>query len=172
MKTLENDLRAYVTLEVEAEPETLWDIIADFKNHSELAGSGEVQGVTVLTPGPVRVGTKAIGDQKIGHLRYKSRIYVIEAERGRVLEWKTGLNETAAPNHWRFEFQRQPDRGDGKTRTLVIHTYRFDPPFRNITSRLLGPVMKPRVKGNAEGMKETLKGLAARALDREAQKVS
>ena len=78
-------LYAKVSAEVKAEPEKLWDIVADFANHPRLAGSQEVQRVRPLTRGPVRVGYRVVSNQRVAGVPYLTQSIVTQAERGKIL---------------------------------------------------------------------------------------
>lgn len=153
-------LYAVVSAEIEAEPEELWDIAAQFEKHPQLSGSGEVQKVRPLTPGPVREGYRVSSSQRVSGISYRTESTVTKAERGKVLVWMSGLNEVITANEWGFEFVKLEPTEDHPVRTRVTHTYRFNPPLVNIWGPLIAPFFKPRVRDNAKGMKRTLENMA------------
>ncbi len=61
---------------ITASCDTLFDIISDPLRHPEIAGSGEVMSVRMLTPPPIRVGTVFQSHQCMRWLAYPTRSFV------------------------------------------------------------------------------------------------
>ena len=59
------DFQASREAVISASPEKVFGIVSDLENHAELAGSGELQTVRKLTPGPVGFGTVIEADEKV-----------------------------------------------------------------------------------------------------------
>ena len=60
------DFHAVKEVVVNASPEAVFGIVSDFSKHRELAGSGELVNVRLLTQGPTDVGTTIEADESIG----------------------------------------------------------------------------------------------------------
>jgi uncharacterized protein YndB with AHSA1/START domain len=102
-----------VTREIEATPETIFDILADPSRHGDIDGSGMVLDVR---NGPERLslGAKFGMDMKIGPLPYRISSNVVEFEENRLVAWAH-----FGKHRWRYELEPL----DGGARTRVTETF-------------------------------------------------
>jgi uncharacterized protein YndB with AHSA1/START domain len=102
-----------VTREIEASPETIFDILADPSRHGDIDGSGMVLDVR---NGPERLslGAKFGMDMKIGPLQYRISSNVVEFEENRLVAWAH-----LGKHRWRYELEPL----DGGARTRVTETF-------------------------------------------------
>ena len=142
------------SLEIDAEPEVIFELIADPSRQPEWDGNDNL---AVAAAGQ-RV--QAVGDVFVMTLTDSTPVpskdrenEVVEFEEGRLIAWKPSPVGEPQPGHlWRWELEPV---GDG--RTLVTHTYdwtgltdpsRFDRARRTTSERLLASLT--RLKDLAE----------------------
>ncbi|GAA4669474.1 SRPBCC family protein [Nocardioides nanhaiensis] len=103
-----SDLRATGSIEVDAPASTIFDILADPRQHSVIDGSGTVRD-SVSGPERLSLGAKFGMDMKMG-APYKIGNTVVEFEPDRLIAWRhKGLHR------WRYELE--PVAGNpGRTR--------------------------------------------------------
>jgi hypothetical protein len=94
---------------IAAEPQTIFDVLADPGNHSVIDGSGTVQ--ASRTQDRLAMG-QAFGMTMRNRLSYKTNPVVTEFEEGRLLAWRNKGGPT-----WRYELF-PTDNG-----TRVVETY-------------------------------------------------
>lgn len=120
---------------VHATPERIFDLLADPRRHSELDGSGTVQGVI---DGPERLSKGAVFgmDMKMGG-RYQMTSTVVEFEENRRIAWQPRptiglLRPLVGGRIWRYELE--PVEGGTRVReTWDISRERIPPlvlPYR------------------------------------------
>ena len=109
------------TLEIDARPDCVFDVLADPSRHPDLDGSGTVLGAAA---GPARLYLGAefsMGMQQLGQ-RYRSLSKVVEYDEGRRLTWETvGVwrgHRIVGGQRWRWILAPCPGGG-----TTVRHTY-------------------------------------------------
>ena len=102
-----------VTREIDASPETIFDILADPSRHGDIDGSGMVLDVR---KGPERLSLDAkFGmDMKMGPLPYRISNKVVEFEEDRLVAWSH-----FGKHRWRYELEPL----DGGARTRVTETF-------------------------------------------------
>jgi hypothetical protein len=132
------------SVEVGADPEELFAIVADPRRHSELDGSGTVTG-NKSGPAKLVAGSKFSTKMKMFGVPYRLTSTVTEATPGRTVEWRHPFG-----HHWRWEFEPT-----APGRTKVTET--FDYSNRKWYYRGLG-----FVKSNAKGIEATLAKLRDR----------
>jgi uncharacterized protein YndB with AHSA1/START domain len=97
---------------VRAEPQRLFDIVADPARHPELDGSGSVRAAQAGNPARLALGARFSMDMKVG-AAYRVTNTVVEFEEGRRIAWHH-LNG----HIWRYLFDADGDgAGDGTTVT-------------------------------------------------------
>jgi uncharacterized protein YndB with AHSA1/START domain len=95
---------AMVSTTIAAPPDHLWAIISDVTRHPELAGSGEVMQTELLTPEPLRKGSRFQSRQNVRGLRYTTVSHVVACDPPRRLAWRIGLPGTPPFGQvWQFE---------------------------------------------------------------------
>lgn len=138
---------------------SLFDIVADPRRHPELAGSGEVQTIELLTPGPIGVGSGFQAKQSVRGFQYPTRSFVQVCERPTKFVWLSGPGFRRPPfgQLWGFEFQTI----DSAT-TRVMHSSSVPfyivpqfPPFSQLAEK--------GVRHEADNMRPTLHNLARMA---------
>lgn len=133
---------------IPAEPQRLFDIVADPSMHAVIDGSGTVRG-TRGTSRKLAMGDKFTTSMRLG-VPYIITNRVVEYEEGRRIAWAH-----LGGWRWRYEFEPLEDQ-DGGPRTRVTET--FD--WSTARSRLyVEKVGWPRK--NQAGMERTLDRLAA-----------
>ncbi len=102
---------------IAAPPADIWAIISDPTRHPEIAGSGQVVEIEVLTPPPMGLGSQFQAKQNMQGVRYQTVSYVVAFEEERRFTWRIGLPGTG-PVAQVWEFTLTP-HDDG---TLVAHS--------------------------------------------------
>ena len=146
-------------VEVEAEPEQVWAVIADFGSHPVLAGSGEVKAVRI--DGPVAVGAEFEGDVVVGGVRsFTSRNVIEVADRPHELGWVSfpPLLDGQTPDHQievHWTFRLTPT----ETGTSVEHRFLAPAPKADADEWIALMERIDRVSTVREGMRRTLANL-------------
>jgi hypothetical protein len=135
---------------IPAEPQRLFDVVADPAMHPVIDGSGSVQGQRADGPERLSLGARFGMDMKIG-ARYPITNTVVEFEEGRRIGWRHFNGHV-----WRYLFEPVPEG----TRVTEQWDAR---PARN--RRLLALAGFPR--RNRAGMLATLDRLAALVAERQ-----
>jgi hypothetical protein len=143
---------------IDASRQTIFDLVGDVSRHSELAGSGEVLRTRVLTPGPVRLGTRFEADEDIPmgrqHLRFVATSEVVAYDPPHVVSWTSEppLRPRARRIQWWFQLTSEA----GGTR--IVHEVEVDfNPVMNVVCKLPYRLMRGnRIK---RGMEQTLANL-------------
>lgn len=102
-----------VTREIDASPESIFDLLADPSRHGDIDGSGMVLDVR---KGPERLalGAKFGMDMKMGPVPYRISSNVVEFEENRLIAWAH-----YGKHRWRYELEPL----DGGARTRVTETF-------------------------------------------------
>lgn len=116
--------RAEAHTDITATPERVWEVVADFSRHPELAGSGEV--LSVRMDGPLAVGTTFASDVRTGEVgSFSPRCVIEEVDERRRLGWVSLFpldeGETADHQievHWRFDLE---PTSNGTRLTHTVH---------------------------------------------------
>lgn len=145
----EQAIGASVRARIAAPPERLWAIVADPTRHPELAGSGETLETTLLTEGPLRVGSRFESRQKALGMKYSTESEVTACDEPRLLGW-------SLKNNAEWEFRFEPTDGG----SLVTHAYRTNMSMPGPVSLLVNPLLRLRNGQNVRGMVATLRNLA------------
>ena len=82
-----NGLLVSETTVIDAEPQRLFDIVANPAMHPVMDGSGSVQAVRDNAPARLELGAKFGMDMKLG-ASYKIENTVVEFEEGRTIAWR------------------------------------------------------------------------------------
>jgi uncharacterized protein YndB with AHSA1/START domain len=89
---------------IKASPEQIFALVADAAKHSEIDGSGTVQG-TRHESRPLTLGTKFGMEMHLG-VGYKTSNEVVEFEQDRRIAWKTsGVKGLVGGRIWRYELE-------------------------------------------------------------------
>ena len=134
-----------VTVKVNADPATIFDLLADPAKHGEIDGSGSVQKAQSSAPARLSLGAKFGMDMKLG-VKYKITNEVVEFDEPRRIAWRHFGGHV-----WRYILE--PTEGG----TLV--TEQFD--WNTARSPLMMRVMSYPAK-NRVSIEKTLKRLAER----------
>jgi hypothetical protein len=143
---------------VDADPATVFELLAMPARHCEIDGSGMLQRL-VVDPGRVQRGDAFVMAMKMGPYPYRTRNEIIELEEGCRIAWEVqpaGFPERArramfGGNVWRYELESAPDGG-----TIVTETFDWSAARRPWFIRLLGFPRK-----NVGAIEGTLDRLAA-----------
>jgi hypothetical protein len=101
-------LGASVSAVIEAPIENLWVVVSDVARHPELAGSGEVQRVDVLSPGPLTKGTLFRAEQRAHGLAYTVVSRVVAWEPPYRFAWRVGIAQAPGSLQiWQFTLTPQ-----------------------------------------------------------------
>ena len=148
---------------VEAPPEVIFDVIADFTRHPQLAGSGEVLDVEMVTEGPVAVGTRFEAREDIPvdvakrtlHRRFVAESEVLEHDPPHPLSWRSVPAGKKPPPKLQWWFRLSPESGG----TRVVHEVQMD--FGRLANLVLrAPFRRWRQGAIEQGMERTLDNLA------------
>jgi hypothetical protein len=145
-------MSAYLVSEsavIAADPQTLFDIVADPAMHPVIDGSGSVQAVRTGNPERLTKGAEFGMDMKLG-AAYKITNTVVEFEEGRLIAWRHFNGHV-----WRYRFE--PVEGG----TKVTEEWDARKVWNRIALRISG-----FPKRNREGIKGTLRKLGDVATQR------
>jgi hypothetical protein len=134
-----------VTVKVNADASTIFDLLADPSKHGEIDGSGSIQSAQTSAPSRLSLGAKFGMDMKIG-VKYKITNEVVEFDEPRRIAWRHFGGHV-----WRYVLE--PTEGG----TLV--TEQFD--WNGSKSQLMMRVMNYPSKNRAS-IEKTLKRLQDR----------
>jgi hypothetical protein len=142
-------MTAYLVSEsrtIAAEPQTLFDIVADPAMHPVIDGSGSVQALREGGPDRLTLGSTFSMDMKLG-APYKIVNTVVEYEEGRVLAWRHFNGHI-----WRYIFEPV----DGGTK--VTEQWDARPVWNKLGLRLMGFPKRNRagILGTLERLDETV----------------
>ncbi|MHA2790101.1 SRPBCC family protein [Corynebacterium sp. S7] len=84
---------------IPAEPQTIFDLVADPAEHPRIDGSGTVKETNVEGPEKLSLGDSFSVDMKMGK-SYRMTNTVVEIEEGRLIAWKPGGDYV-----WRYRFK-------------------------------------------------------------------
>jgi len=148
--------RAQVSIDINAAPEAVYDLVADLPGMGrwspEATGGRWLDGLT-----EAQVGARFRGWNKRGPLRYYTTCRITAADRGRLLEWE---NDAAGLSvaRWRYEFQ---PNGSGGTTVTESTDDRRGRLMRTLSPVVMG--IKDRRGHNLRNMQVTLERLKAAA---------
>jgi hypothetical protein len=131
------------TVIIPADPQTLFDIVADPAMHPVIDGSGSVKAMREGAPKRLALGDTFGMDMKLG-TAYKITNTVVEFEEGRLLAWRHFNGHI-----WRYTFEPV----DGGTK--VTEQWDARPVWNKLALRLAG-----FPKRNRAGIQGTLRRLA------------
>ncbi|HJN85752.1 MAG: SRPBCC family protein [Dehalococcoidia bacterium] len=118
------DFHAIKETTINASPEAVFDVVSDLSRHRELAGSGELVNIRLLTPGPVGLGTMVEADESIHlgdqHMEFAARSVVVAFDRPNTISWVPAPPVPVRRIQWWFHLT--PD-GQG---TKVVHEAEVD----------------------------------------------
>lgn len=137
-------------------------MLSDVAHHDELAGSGEVKAIRVLTPGEVHVGTEWEADEEItiGKKtdKFVAKSVVQEYEEPTVLSWTSTPPIPPTPKRIQWWYHLTPEQGG----TRVSEHVEVD--FGGAKNLLMKvPYQIKRGPAVAAGMQRTLDNLAEKA---------
>lgn len=159
MLTFQHEERRHIA----APPATVFAILADVTHHDDLAGSGEVKSIRLMSE-EVRVGTEWEADEEIKMGRstqqFVARSTVREYDPPRVFSWTSMPPGSVKPVPRRIQwwYRLTPDAGG----TRVVERVEVDMgPIMNLVMKV--PYRLARAGAVGEGMRRTLENLEARA---------
>ncbi len=156
------DMFAYeCSIQIDAPPERVFEIVGDLGKCVEWAGSGQVRTITKITDGPVGVGAKYLAQEKI-LIPFKAESEIVEYEPPKSILWTSKPKGPEVPAH-RWAFRLSPENGG----TRLTHEVRA----ARATGfpRLVQAVMVKLSGGTdpiQQGMERTLENIKARAESR------
>jgi len=149
---------------IDAPPDKVFAILADVPHHDDLAGSGEVKSIRIVSSEEIRVGTEWEADEeiKVGRStqQFIARSTVREYDPPRVFSWTSMPPRSVKPVPRRIQwwYRLTPDAGG----TRVVERVEVDMgPAMNLIMKL--PYRLARAGTVAEGMRRTLENLEVRA---------
>ncbi len=138
------------TTTIAADPQTLFDIVADPAMHPVIDGSGSVQKVKAGGPARLSQGATFGMDMKM-RAPYKITNTVVEFEDGHRIAWRHFNGHV-----WRYTFEAAPGGG-----TVVTEQWDARPVWNKLALRLAG-----FPKRNRNGIRKTLERLAEVAAEK------
>jgi uncharacterized protein YndB with AHSA1/START domain len=149
--------------EIAAPPRLVWTIVSDVTRHAELAGSGEVRGITI--DGPVVVGTEFAGDVQVGEVgAFVSRNRIDVVDEPTEFAWTSypPLDDDETEDHqievyWWFRL------APSWTGTAIEHGFRVPPPRAGADELAAFLARTGRLTTVRRGMIATLANVKARA---------
>lgn len=118
------DFHAVKEVVVNASPEAVFSIVSDFSKHRELAGSGELVTVRLLTQGPTDIGTTIEADESIDlgdqHMDITAKAVVVACSPPNTLSWIAAPPLPIRRIQWWFNLSAE---GSG---TKVVHECEVD----------------------------------------------
>jgi uncharacterized protein YndB with AHSA1/START domain len=160
MLTYQHEERRHIA----APPDKVFAILADVTHHDDLAGSGEVKSIRIISEGQVGVGTEWEADEEIktGRTtqRFTARSTVREYDPPRVFSWTSMPPSSVRPVPRRIQWWYRLTPAGGATQ--VVERVEVDMgPVMNLVMNL--PYRLARAGTVAEGMRRTLENLELRA---------
>lgn len=110
------------SIEIDAPPERVFEIVGDVAKSPEWAGSGEVRAVVRQTEGPIGVGTRYRSDQNVRGLTYHTTSTITDYEPNRRIIWRVEP-PVYTRSAWGFTLEPTPTGG-----TRLTHFYDTDTP--------------------------------------------
>ncbi|MCU0494017.1 MAG: SRPBCC family protein [Chloroflexaceae bacterium] len=132
---------------IAAPVDALWEVVSDATRHPELAGSGHVQRVKVLTPEGMGPGALFASNQNIQGMRYKVVSRVVAWDPPFRFAWRIGIAQfPGVAQIWQFELR--PEAGATRATNGVVLPYALPPlpPFtqlRHAAARAEAGTMRP-----------------------------
>ena len=118
------DFHAVKELVVNASPEAVFAVVSDFSKHRELAGSGELVEIRLLTQGPTDIGTTIEADESIDlgdqHMDITAKAVVVACSPPNSLSWMSVPPLPIRRIQWWFNLSAE---GSG---TKVVHECEVD----------------------------------------------
>ena len=154
------DFHAKKETTINASPEAVFKIVTDLKGHKELAGSGELVDVQVLTPGPTNFGSTLEADESINmgdqHFDVNAKSVTVTYDSPNTISWLSVPVVPPLPTEriqWWF---RLSPEGQG---TKVVHEVEVD--LGGAREMMGGTETYNKVRGVdvSRGMEKTLENL-------------
>jgi uncharacterized protein YndB with AHSA1/START domain len=137
-------------------PETVFDVLSDASRHSEIDGSGMLQGKNPDAPERLALGTTFGMSMKMLHLPYSTVNRVVEFEENRRIAWQTGptgfMERLIAGRIWRYELE--PVEGG----TMVRESWDITPDHQRALLKL-GDIYSGKTRRDMERTLERLSRL-------------
>jgi uncharacterized protein YndB with AHSA1/START domain len=118
------DFHAVKETKINAPPEAVFEVVSDLSRHTDLAGSGELVNIRLLTSGPVGLGTMIEADESIHlgdqHMEFSASSVVVSFDRPNTISWVPAPPVPVRRIQWWFHLT--PD-GEG---TRVVHEAEVD----------------------------------------------
>jgi uncharacterized protein YndB with AHSA1/START domain len=147
-----------VTRKIPATPEVIFDILTDATRHSQIDGSGMLQGKTPEAPQRLALGTTFGMSMKMFRFPYATVNRVVEFESNRRIAWQTGptgaMERFVAGRIWRY--QLEPVEGG----TLVQESWDITPDHQRALLKL-GDIYSRKTRRDMERTLERLSELVA-----------
>lgn len=128
---------ASVSAVIAAPPEAVWELVSDVTRHPEIAGSGEVQQITVAGGGPLGLGSVFESRQNLRGIKYVTANKVVLWEPPLRFAWRVGLpGAPGVAQAWMFSLC--PEAGGTRLENGVALVYAFPdlPPFSLIRAEI------------------------------------
>jgi len=143
---------------IASSPETIFDVLTDATQHSQIDGSGMLQGKTPQTPQRLALGTTFGMSMKMFRFPYATVNRVVEFELNRRIAWQTGptgaMERFVAGRIWRYELE--PVEGG----TLVRESWDITPDHQRALLKL-GDIYSKKTRRDMERTLERLSHLVA-----------
>jgi uncharacterized protein YndB with AHSA1/START domain len=147
-----------VTRMIPTTPEVIFDILTDAARHSQIDGSGMLQGKTPEAPQRLVLGTTFGMSMKMFRFPYATVNRVVEFETNRRIAWQTGptgaMGKFVAGRIWRYELE--PAEGG----TLVHESWDITPDHQRVLLKL-GDIYSGKTRRDMERTLERLSQLVS-----------
>ncbi|MFN3373853.1 MAG: SRPBCC family protein [Chloroflexus sp.] len=144
---------ASVSGRINAPVEAIWELISDVERHPQIAGSGEVQAVTIRNGRPLEVGAVFESQQFMRGIHYVTANRIVIWEPPYRFAWRVGLpSAPGIAQIWMFTLQPEANGTRVTNGVALIYALPTFFPFSLLRKKM--------AKGYANSMLPTLDNLA------------
>lgn len=117
--------------------ERVWELVSDVTRHPQIAGSGEVQAVTIVGGGGLAAGKVFQSQQNMRGLAYVTANKVVQWDPPYRLAWKVGVpGVPGVAQTWIFDLASVPGGTQVTNGVALVYAFPTFPPFSWISRAL------------------------------------
>lgn len=164
-----SDFQARTESIIQAPPQVVFDIVSNLVAHNELAGSGEVLRVRMLSQGPVGLGTSieaeeslSVGDQR---MELAAKSVVVAYDPPRIISWITVPPFPIRRIQWWFSLTPQGNRTHVAHEAEVDFGEQTDPQMQGLVANyeaLRGITVRKGMEKTLENLRQLVERQASR----------